>query len=289
MPRALFVGAGDLGSRTARALVADGWGVAALRRRIDALPPGITGLRVDLTDPHAVASAPYPVADVLVICVSASARTEDAYRAVYVDGVAGVLAAYARLHGAPRRVVFVSTTAVYHETHGGMVDESAPTAPERFNGRVMLDAEAAVLASGTAEPVLARLGGIYGTGPNRLLARVRAGEEPVGPAYPDPFTNRIHVDDAAAVLAFLVGHPTPPRVLNVVDDEPARRSDVVRFLAGLLGVEVPTTGPSPSAGVPRDDKRVANARLRALGGALRYPTYREGYRAVLASLRPSDG
>lgn len=282
MTRALIVGAGRTGARVARLLAAGGHEVTVLRRRADPVA-GLPTICVDITDPHARTSVALPATDVVVVCVTAPDRTEDASRAVYVDGTAGVLAALGEQHGAPpRRVVLVSSTAVYGGGDGVLVDETTPTAPARWNGRVMVDAELAARACGAPEVAVARLGGIYGGGSNRLVARVRAGEEPVGPGIPDPFTNRIHVDDAVAALAALALHPRPPEVVNVVDDEPARRSDVVRYLAARLGVAVPTTGVAPAAGVPRDDKRVSNARLRALGVALRYPTYREGYDAVLA-------
>ncbi len=284
MSRALFVGAGDLGLRAASVLVAAGWPVTALRRRIEALPASITGLRVDLADRHSIAEAMYPAVDVIVVCTTADERTEDAYRTVYVDGPVGVLAAYTARHGAPARVVFVSTTAVYDAASGGpggVVDETSLTEPARFNGRVMLEAERAMFACGAPSVVVARLGGIYGPGRTRLVERVRAGLEPVGPGVADPHTNRIHVADAAAAVAFLAAHPAPPSIVNVVDDEPARRSDVVRFLAAELGVEVPLAAEGGVSDEPRDDKRVSNATLRAFGFTLRHPTYRDGFAALL--------
>lgn len=283
MARALFVGAGDLGRRAASLLVADGWPVTALRRRVAALPASITGLRVDLSDRDSIAEAAYPAVDVIVVCTAADERTEDAYRTVYVDGPVGVLAAYTACHGAPARVVFVSTTAVYGGEDGVEVDENSPTAPARFNGRVMLEAERAMSACGAPSVVVARLGGIYGPGRTRLVERVRAGLEPVGPGTADPHTNRIHIDDAAAAIAFLAAHAAPPSIVNVVDDEPARRGEVVRFLAAELGVEVPGTDQGVASGEPRDDKRVSNRRLRALGFELRHPTYRDGFGAMLGA------
>lgn len=286
--RVLLVGAGSTGGRAARLLAAAGHEVVVLRRRTEPLDgaASIPVVACDLTDRAALGRTAIPAVDVVVVCVTAPDRTEPAYRAVYVDGVAGLLATYAEQHDRPpRRVVFTSTTAVYASSDGEVVDEATPTTPARFNGRVMVEAEGVVRASGAPEVVLARLAGIYGGGTNRLVARVRAGQEPVGASLPDPWTNRIHVDDAAGALAFLATHASPPDVVNVVDDEPARRSDVVRFLASRLEVAVPADGDAPVAGVPRDDKRVSNARLRSTGFALRHPTYREGYDAVLAAER----
>jgi hypothetical protein len=54
---------------------------------------------------------------------------------------------------------------------------------------------------------------------------------------------------------------------------------VVRWLADRMGAPPPPAGPGPAA--RSGNKRVANARLRATGFALRYPSYRDGYAALL--------
>ncbi len=285
----LCVGAGDLGARVVAQLAGRGDEVHVLRRSTAAVPGASVQHRADIADPASLAAVGWPRAGALVVCVTAGRSDEQAYRGVYVDGVRNVLDALAAHDRVPRRVVFVSTTAVYEAGDAAWVDESTPTGPVRFNGRVMLEAESSVLALAATgcTPVCARLGGIYGPGRTRLLERVRRGEEPVGPGVRDPYTNRIHVDDAADVIAALVHHPSPPPVVNVVDDEPARRSTVVTWLAGQLGVAVPEAadlpgGEASDAVTPRtDDKRVSNARLRALGIELRHPTFRDGYLAVL--------
>jgi nucleoside-diphosphate-sugar epimerase len=279
---AVCIGAGDLGSRVATRLVEAGHDVHVVRRRDAPLPAPLVVHRADITDRASLDAIAWPAASVLTICVTAGSADEAAYRAVYVDGVRNVLASLHARECLPSRVVFVSTTAVYGMTDGGVADESSPTGPRRFNGTVMLDAEANVRATSAngVTPVCARLGGIYGAGRARLLERVRSGDEPVIAGARDPFTNRIHVDDAARAVAFLADHPAPPPVVNVVDDEPVRRSEVVRWLAERLGVPVPEVGNSPTSGRD-DDKRVANALLRSLGFTLTYPTFREGYAALL--------
>ena len=88
-----------------------------------------------------------------------------------------------------------------------------------------------------------------------------------------------------------LGHPQPGgAVYNVTDDEPAPPQDVVAHAASLLGVPVPPDLPFASAELSPmarsfygENKRVSNARLRALGWAPRYPTYREALAALLAA------
>ena len=282
----MFIGAGDLGVRAALELVEVGWQVHTLRRSARPVTEPLVGHRADITDPAALAQVAWPRADALVVCVAPGRTDEAAYRSVYGDGVTIVLTALRDRGLLPRRVVFVSTTAVYGQRDGEPVDESAPTSPSRFNGAVMIDAERQIASCGSAEYVVARLGGIYGPGRTRFLDRVRAGEERVGGATRDACTNRIYVDDAARAITFLVTHPDPPAIVNVVDDEPARRSIVVRWLAQRLAVAVPVDDDRPitarRSSERVDDKRVSNARLRSLGFVLRYPTFRDGYAALLA-------
>ena len=286
MKRAVFIGAGDLSVRAALELVDVGWQVHTLRRSERPVKKPLVGHRADITDPAALAQVAWPRADALVVCVAPGRTDEAAYRSVYGAGVTNVLTALRDRALLPRRVVFVSTTAVYGQRDGEPVDESAPTSPSRFNGAVMIDAERQIASCGSAEYVVARLGGIYGPGRSRFLDRVRAGEERVGGATRDACTNRIYVDDAARAITFLVTHPDPPSIVNVVDDEPARRSIVVRWLAQRLAVAVPVDDDRPitarRSSERVDDKRVSNARLRSLGFDLRYPTFRDGYAALLA-------
>jgi nucleoside-diphosphate-sugar epimerase len=287
--RALFIGAGDTGARTATLLAERGWQVNAIRRSATHVPPPLTSIRADITDRASLARAHIDRTDVVVVCVAAGRGDERAYRALYVDGVTNVMATLRERAIAPRRLLFVSSTAVYAQHDGEIVDESSPTEPSRFNGAVMVEAEARVAGSGVPEHVCARLGGIYGPGRDRFVERVRRGAEPVGQGIRDAHTNRIHVHDAANALAFLVEHEQPPSVVNVVDDLPAPRSDVVRWIAQEIGVGVADGTHRAAADLPdtiderRDDKRVSNALLRSLGFTLRYPTYREGYQALLAA------
>jgi hypothetical protein len=65
-----------------------------------------------------------------------------------------------------------------------------------------------------------------------------------------------------------------------VDSEPAELGEVLRFLAAELGVPEPPVG--PLAASRGGDKRCSNRRLTATGFTFRYPSFREGYRAVLA-------
>jgi nucleoside-diphosphate-sugar epimerase len=213
-----------------------------------------------------------------------------------------VLAAYGpALAAAPvlRWVGYLSSTGVYGDRGGGWVDEATPPAPGQARGRRRLAAERAWAAlAGHAAVDLLRLGGIYGPGRSpfddfgagRARRIVRPGQ----------FFSRIHRDDIVRAVLAALAQPRPPglRVLNLVDDEPAESAAVIEEAARLLGVPPPPALPFAAAALEMsamalsfwsENRRVGCARTRqALGISWRYPTYREGLRAILAEQR-ADG
>ncbi len=272
----LIAGCGDLGTEAGLRFAAAGFSVLGWRRSPEKIPAPITGAAADLT---AADLPPVPAdTDVVVIAVAAGSRSVEAYRAAYVDGTANVLDALERDGVHPRRILFVSSTAVYGDAGGNWVDEQTPAAPASDTGAVILEAEQ-LLHTRRPDAVVLRLSGIYGPGRTRLIDSVNAGAAVV-PASPQ-LTNRIHRDDAAAAIVHLTTAVTDPAPLYVgVDNEPVDLAEVLRFLAAELGRELPE--PSDKESSRGGDRRLSNARLRGTGFSFAYPTFREGYRAVLA-------
>jgi len=264
----------------ARQLLAKGWQVSGLRRSVAQLPEGVAAIAADLSDPAIPQAWPQRSPDYLVYCVAASQHDEAGYRSAYVDGLRHVLAWLAERGQRPRRLLFVSSSSVFAQKDGEWIDETAPTEPEGYSGKVMLEAERLALASGIPASVI-RLTGIYGPGREWLLSQVRQGyrvaEEP--PLY----GNRIHAEDAASLMAFLLQADADGVALEQcyigVDDDPAPLADVVAWLRQYMGV----TEWSDQQRVRRTgSKRCSNARVRALGWAPAYPSYKQGYAAILA-------
>jgi nucleoside-diphosphate-sugar epimerase len=276
----LLAGCGDLGTEAGLRFAAAGHRVVGWRRSPEKLPPEIEGVAADLGH----AGLPPVPADTtaVVVAIAADSPTEDAYRAAYVDGLGHVLDALERDGVAPRRVLFVSSTAVYGDARGGWVDESTTAAPGGFSGRVIREAEDLLherLRGTETAGIVLRLGGIYGPGRTRLIDQVRSGSAiiPDEPRY----TNRIHRDDAAAAIVHLTIMESMPSPTYVgVDNYPAELGEVLRFLASELGFPEPPTGP---AGEPRGgNKRCSNSLLRSTGFEFAFPSFRQGYREVLA-------
>ncbi|HEX8595146.1 MAG TPA: SDR family oxidoreductase [Pseudomonas sp.] len=279
-PSVLIAGCGDIGSRLAQQLLAQQWTVFGLRRTVSLLPAGVNGIAGDLFQPTAPTGWPATNLDYLVYCATPTERDEAGYRAAYVEGLRHVLGWLTQYGQRPKRIFFVSSSSVYGQQHGEWVDETSPTDASTYSGRVMLEAELVALQSGFPASVV-RLTGIYGPGRNDLANRVRQGYSV--PAEPPLYGNRIHADDAAGLLAFLLQADSQGTELENcyigVDDAPAPLAEVVTWMREYLGV----TQWSENATLRRSgSKRCSNARAKALGWVPQYATYREGYEALLA-------
>ncbi len=208
-------------------------------------------------------------------------------------GVDPVLEHYAgALRSAPLEWMgYLSTTGVYGDRGGGWVEETSEVAPisERAKRRVQAERGFGEMAAGRPLDIF-RLAGIYGPG-RSALDEVRSGRArrivDTGHAF-----GRIHVDDIAfAVMAAMARPPYGTRILNLSDDEPAESAVVIEEAARLLGAPVPPAMSFTEAYAAMSDmgrsfwaenRRVASARTQEmLGIRWRYPSYREGLRAIL--------
>jgi nucleoside-diphosphate-sugar epimerase len=187
-------------------------------------------------------------------------------------------------------VGYLSTTGVYGNSSGAWVDETSPTEAAKGRSRARLEAEQAWLASGL--PVQSfRLPAIYGPGRSPFAA-LRRGESRLI-HKPGQVFSRVHVDDIVGALIHSLNLPPEerPLLLNVADDCPCPSSETLGYAAHLLGLKLPAVEryERVAAGMGAmarsfwsENRRASNRRLtQDLGYRLRYPTYREGYRASL--------
>ena len=187
----------------------------------------------------------------------------------------------------PVWVGYLSTTAVYGDHQGGWVNEDTPVNPQSARAVQRVLAERQWLTSGLPVNIF-RLAGIYGPG-RGPFQKVRDGSAR-RILKPGQVFSRIHVDDIARVLSGSIAHPSPGRIYNVCDDDPAPPEDVLSHAAHLLHLPDPPAVPFDQAEMTpmarsfyAENKRVRNDRIKGeLGVRLAYPTYREGLAALLA-------
>lgn len=193
-------------------------------------------------------------------------------------------------HGAPRRIVYISTSAVYGDCGGAWISEQQPLRPTTPRGRRRLDAERRLQDWTQAHEtrlVILRVPGIYG--PGKLpLARLRKGL-PVLRESEAPWTNRIHADDLATVCIAALTAAGPGSVYNVSDGHPGNMTDYFNRVADAAGLPRPPQVKRAeaervlSAGMLsflQDSRRMKNDRLLSeLGVTLQYPDLAAGLAA----------
>jgi nucleoside-diphosphate-sugar epimerase len=206
-----------------------------------------------------------------------------------------VLATCSALLGGARWLGYLSTTGVYGDHGGGWVEEATPARPTQPRSVTRLAAErswqALALEVGANLDVF-RLPGIYGPG-RSALEHVQAGTAR-RIDKPDQVFSRIHVEDIAGTVLLAITERHAGSTYNVADDLPAPTADVVAFACELLGEPVPPLVPWEQAAAAMspmarsfyaESRRVRNERIKTeLGVVLRYPTYRDGLRAIASSL-----
>jgi nucleoside-diphosphate-sugar epimerase len=192
----------------------------------------------------------------------------------------------------PRVFVYMSTTGVYGDAHGALVDESAPVRPmtERARRRVSAEEMTRVWCTERrVRRVVLRVAGIYG--PGRLpLASLQRGE-PVVRSNEAGFSNRIHVDDLVEACAAALANGEARGVYNISDGHSVSSTAFVQTIARLAGLPEPPQISMEEAQLTlrperlsflNESRRVSNERmLKHLGVRLRYADLEAGIRASL--------
>ena len=279
----LIFGLGYTGTAIAAASAAAGWRVIATSRTPEGKrpPSGVELVAFDAAAP-AIAVATH------ILETAAPDAAGDPALARYGTELAA--APHLRWAG------MLSTTGVYGDRDGAWVDETTPPAPTGPRGAKRWEAEQQWSAAFARCAVdLFRVAGIYGPG-RSPFAEIRSGRSR-RVDKPGHRFGRIHRDDIVqAVIAAMV-QPRGPgtRVLNLNDDLPVESAEATAEAARLIDRPAPPLVPfevalremSPmGASFWAENRRVASRITQAaLGITWRYPTYREGLRAILEQER----
>jgi nucleoside-diphosphate-sugar epimerase len=284
-----IVGCGYTGRRLAERLRNSGARVrgfatsAASLRQIAAL--GVDALPLDLD----AAMSPIDVTGHLVYYSVPPARS---------DGDARLVRFLENLGGTPQRLVYLSTTGVYGDQGGAMVNEDTPPAPRTERAIRRMAAETALREwadSREASWCVLRIAGIYG--PGRLpVDRLRRGAPAVAQQEATP-SNRIHVTDlVTACAAAGVAAAADRRIYNVTDGSDHTLTDYLQRVARLARLPSPPLVSRAEAeralsasswSFLGESRRVDNARmLQELGVELEYFDLDVGIRASLEESQP---
>jgi nucleoside-diphosphate-sugar epimerase len=285
--RLIVFGCGYVGSEVAREALQKGMEVTALTRNeakaVALRSDGIGAVVADLASDRWHGSIPGG-ADYVLNCVSSGGGGVEGYRRSYLGGMESILA-WARSHGKIGTLVYTSSTSVYPQNGGAVVDESADLGGgERPDILVETESRLRLNAGACARWFILRLAGIYGPMRHHLVSQVRVGEiAGVG----EHRLNLAHRDDITAAIWSCFSAPVTiaDQVFNVTDDAPAPKREVAAWIATQIAVAAPRFTGQPAEGrrAITPDRVISNAKIKnILGWKPRYPDYRAGYRSILA-------
>ncbi|MBX9904271.1 MAG: SDR family oxidoreductase [Burkholderiales bacterium] len=287
MKRLLIIGCGDVGLRVALllrarhriyALTHNAERVAGLRRS------GLTPLFGDLDRPDTLAGLAGLAHDVIHLAPPPARGRND-------TRTAHLIAALGRGRSLPRHFIYISTSGVYGDCSGALVDETSPLRPQTDRARRRADAEQRLRDWGARTGVcvsILRVPGIYAA--DRLpVARIERGTPALRP-QDDTYVNHIHADDLANMVVAALHHGQANRSYNASDDAPQKMGDYFDLVADRFHLPRPPRVTRAEARVVMPDnlysfmsesRRLANGRIKQeLRVRLRYPTVREGISAA---------
>ena len=285
--RVLIVGCGYVGLALGAELVRQGHAVFGLRRSPHAAAEmeaaGLRPLIADIAQPGQLAGLPADY-DWVVNTVSAAGGGVEEYRAAYLEGARCLIEWLSPRP--PRKFVYTSSTGVYGQTDGSLVDEFSLTDPAAATARILVAAEGVFLTAAREQSfpaVVLRLAGIYGPGRGYWLRQFLHGEARIE-GDGSRILNMIHRDDVVGAILAALRRGRPGECYNGVDNEPVSQLALFKWLVARHGGALPPAVPvNPASERKRGltNKRVTNRKLRSeLGYEFKYPTFREGLLAV---------
>lgn len=283
----LIIGCGDVGLRMVR-LLKRRWRIFALTRSVDRCAQlreeGVIPVMGDLDYPESLERIAGLAQDVMHLAPPPSSGASD-------PRTANLVRALSKRGSLPQRLVYLSTSGVYGDCNGAMVDETRRVMPGTDRARRRLDAERRLRSWGADAAVqvsILRTPGIYAA--ERLpLARLARGT-PALVADQDPYTNHIHADDLARIAIAALVRGGGGRIFNASDDSVLKMGEYFDLVAEHFSLPPPPRVewgvaveniPEPMLSFMRESRRLSNGRLkRELRIRLQFPVVENGVRAA---------
>lgn len=294
-----LLGCGYVGTELAKQALLRGMQVAALTRNTERAAAlrklgveRVVESELDSTDWHAAID---PNQDLVINTVSSAGGGLEGYKKSYMHGQQSI-AQWASLQEpkSSNTFIYTSATSVYPQSTGEWVDETNSTDGCSPYANVLLEAEQVALdCPAFNQKYVLRLAGIYGPGRHFMLNQLLEGKLTY-PGVGSNYLNLIHLEDICAAIWHLHDNKkVQSGIYNVADGSAATKADILNWMAKKLELAAtpqfdPTTplkreGSRRGATGKLPNRRVSNAKLKAVGWALKYPTFREGFAEIIAS------
>ena len=275
--KVLIIGCGQLGFSIVNNADSDVFKLYGFSRSLRKSPASIEMHQVDILKTEAIDAIKLVNPEIIIYAVSADTQSIESYQDHYVLGLKKTYEAILELDHF-KHLFFVSSTRVYGQKTTKILSELDIAEPSDYGGEALIEAEAVARQLKDKATIL-RLSGIYG--PNRTRMIQLAQSNPGNWPATNNWSNRIHEEDAARFIVFLVKRimlkePIEPLYL-VTDGIPTKQYDVLTWIRKRLQLTTDTI----EIPILESGKQLQSVLLNQNGFILKYPDFTYGYEAII--------
>ena len=279
----LIIGCGDIGLRVAKMWKNTGKTVFALARSEDSIDvfrqQHLHACQADLDDTQTLKSLPTRHALLYYFAPPPAKGQVDTRMENFLASI--------DKENLPTHLVYISTSGVYGNQDGRLINEDTPVNPSVDRARRRYHAEQQLHSwsqqTGVAVTIL-RVGGIYG--PGRLPLQRIKDQVPMLHEELSPQTNRIHADDLAQVCVAAASQKAEGEIYNVSDGTNSNMTEYFNTIADQFDLprpplvdweEAEKTISSGMLSYLKESRRLDNSKMiNELEIELKYPVLKDG-------------
>ena len=275
--KVLIIGCGQLGFSIVNNADSDVFKLYGFSRSLRKSPASIEMHQVDILKTEAIDAIKLVNPEIIIYAVSADTQSIESYQDHYVLGLKKTYEAILELDHF-KHLFFVSSTRVYGQKTTKILSELDIAEPSDYGGEALMEAETVARQLKDKATIL-RLSGIYG--PNRKRMIQLAQSNPGNWPATNNWSNRIHEEDAARFIVFLMkrimmNESIEPLYL-VTDGVPTKQYDVLTWIRNRLQLTTDTI----ELPILESGKQLQSVLLNQTGFVLKYPDFTYGYEAII--------
>ncbi|CAM8358837.1 WcaG Nucleoside-diphosphate-sugar epimerases [Candidatus Methylopumilus universalis] len=275
--KVLIIGCGQLGFSIVNNADSDVFKLYGFSRSLRKSPASIEMHQVDILKTEAIDAIKLVNPEIIIYAVSADTQSIESYQDHYVLGLKKTYEAILELDHF-KHLFFVSSTRVYGQKTTKILSELDIAEPSDYGGEALMEAETVARQLKDKATIL-RLSGIYG--PNRKRMIQLAQSNPGNWPATNNWSNRIHEEDAARFIVFLMKRIMMQESIEpiylVTDGVPTKQYDVLTWIRNRLQLTTDTI----ELPILESGKQLQSVLLNQTGFVLKYPDFTYGYEAII--------
>ncbi|CAM8398178.1 NAD-dependent epimerase/dehydratase family protein [Candidatus Methylopumilus universalis] len=275
--KVLIIGCGQLGFSIVNNADSDVFKLYGFSRSLRKSPASIEMHQVDILKTEAIDAIKLVNPEIIIYAVSADTQSIESYQDHYVLGLKKTYEAILELDHF-KHLFFVSSTRVYGQRTTKILSELDIAEPSDYGGEALMEAETVARQLKDKATIL-RLSGIYG--PNRKRMIQLAQSNPGNWPATNNWSNRIHEEDAARFIVFLMKRIMMQESIEplylVTDGVPTKQYDVLTWIRNRLQLTTDTI----ELPILESGKQLQSVLLNQTGFVLKYPDFTYGYEAII--------